>query len=119
MYGSTNLREIVEESMNSHFTPAKMREMVNKFVESDNIPSDVHERLITAFTKETEVGYRLHVDPDHDIVDVFVNEVFIIQLKGKDPFSVGRKFLEIITKKLFNVPIVSKSNSADDYERDI
>lgn len=98
------------------FLPAEMREMIDELAESESLPKDIHENLVDAFTRETEVNYRLHVTPEDDTCDLYVNEVFIIQLKGlgRDPFEVGKGFLNIINRKLFDVDLVDSSNIPDD-----
>lgn len=103
------------------FTPLEMKEMVNEMAETENLPRDIHDRLIEAFTQEASVNYRLHVEPDDDTCDVYVNEIFIIQLKGggKDPFVMGRNFIQIINRRLFDVDLLASDNPADDYGNDI
>lgn len=80
---------------------------IDKLAENHNIPDDIKLNIRSAFSTQGAVNYRLRVDSDKDTCMVFINEHFIIVLKGldKDPHAIGINFLTILNKELFNTDL--------------
>lgn len=95
-------------TFNHTFSDLEMVVLVDRLAEQENLDGDIVQRLKKAFSVQGEIGYRLRVIPDDNICNVYINEVWIINLKGleRDPHEIGRNFLAIINRQLFDNDLV-------------
>lgn len=100
------------EVIGSHerpFTRTEMAMKVRVLCEDEDLPSKIYVKLMEAFTKPGDVGYRLHTDPSKSTCEVYINEVCIIKLQGndrRDEYDLGRMFLNIVNDKMFTTSLI-------------
>ncbi len=101
------LEESLLGSAENPYSQEQILNLVGELSENENLDTDIQLRLREAFTKPGDVSYRLRVIPDDNLCKVFINEVWIIDLRGleRDPHEIGTKFLEIITRRMFGTDL--------------